>query len=1005
MIDFVRTLCITISTALFRLIPTLYSLFHGLAALPSLFETEQIKTITNNIYTITSVVMLFAFATKAISGIVNPDNLWDGKKGVTGVLKRSLIALALIVAIPFGFQYYYEFQTKIISSALIEKFVLGLNFSEENVLTESELTELNEIIEKESNKNKQEELRDAALKNAIGYKIGQSLAQNAFKNVVRPTEGNTCTDKSGVKSILQFAIKTPSYMIPGYGVYKGIKDIFTSGANSLNSGAIITPAGRFLGKDGYLSPCDAYNRAITENIDYSQYLNGVINTTSGFDLLQGVTGQSSGQIDAEHYIFEMDFWGLLAVVVGGVIVYMLVIFCIDSAVRLIKMAFLEITAPVSIMAYIAGGNDMLKKWWNEVLGTVISFFLRVAAISFIALVLINLEDFTKNIPAYYGNFARIFIIIGTLIFAKKVPELVEKLVGVKLNLQGGIGGRLGQMAGVGKVAQNAWKTLGNTAKGVGATAAGFGLGALGVGTKFGAKKFDEKILNGKGQNLLNQFNESNSGRYIKAGASAAKSGISAGGGIKSIKAVSSSWKGNEDVKALKAEANRRDAQKILERYRSNQSQNEVGRNENLLNGNIKDSSGNILKDLKIKTAAAGATEAEKLQIKNTNNAIQQDRIAEAQRASNERTNSILKEGSYSNESAKKGIEYMSAMDTKTILEDAKSKKEKITNILDSIQNRTDNIDAQNLISTIKGDIRNGKLDDSILDANGLNLKNQIQNLLNMNVGMAKDEADRIISGITAYNDYINSSLFTTEANKFGINSNVIADALLSRAITDSDKFVANVKDDYELQKTKDVKLKLMSEESSKVLDSIIADSQITKKEEIAEISKKSKFDNTVINAATTPPSSPTPTGGQGGQPLGGSPSSSTGGSTNGANPQNNNTQQQGQGNNQNVNSQQNNNQNGGLGGQTIKVDNITTNTIDAQNVTAKSFSTNQFKANSFNTDTFSSKNNPVNNQSSSNDSDNTDKNETHEKRVERTLDSIANNTKDTAENTKKDDNK
>ena len=104
MTDFIRSLCITISSALLKIIPTLYSLFHGLAAEPTLFNTAEIERLTGNVYTLVSVVMLFAFATKAISIIVNPDNIWDSKKGVTGVVKRCIIALVLLVGIPFGYK-------------------------------------------------------------------------------------------------------------------------------------------------------------------------------------------------------------------------------------------------------------------------------------------------------------------------------------------------------------------------------------------------------------------------------------------------------------------------------------------------------------------------------------------------------------------------------------------------------------------------------------------------------------------------------------------------------------------------------------------------------------------------------------------------------------------------------------------------------------------------------------------------------------------------------------
>ena len=538
MVDFLRTLSITISSFLFGEIPKLYAMFYSLAAMPSIIETDQIKTIVNNIYTITSVVMLFAFATKAISGIVNPDNLWDSKKGVTGVLKRSIIALALIVAIPFGFDYFYEFQTKIISNRIIEKFILGIDISADNLLTDDQNEKLEKYL-KTLDSSEREEARQSTYTQILSYKIGQSLAQTTLKQVLTPSESDgKCYEDTGIQvKPIKTAISTIFSVLPTGTFIKVTKDIYTG------TKYVASETGVF-DLDEKLTLCGAYNKAITEDIDYMTYIIPNINSTVGaFNIDLAGTWKLGTSNNGEHYVLHYDMAGLLSVLASGAIVYMLIMFCIDSAVRLIKLTFLEITAPISIMAYIAKGTDMLKKWWNELLGTLISFFLRVAAISFIAIVIVNLDKYTGNLPMYYQKRIKLFIIIATLIFAKKVPELVEKLVGVKINLQGGIGGRLGQMAGVGKVAQNAWKSLGNAAKAT-ATLPLLGLGAAaGVGAKIGAKSFDENVLKGKGSELVDKFKESK----LSAGTSAIGALYKSGGGIKGGKAALDAYNKNPNV--------------------------------------------------------------------------------------------------------------------------------------------------------------------------------------------------------------------------------------------------------------------------------------------------------------------------------------------------------------------------------------------------------------------------------------------------------------------------
>lgn len=513
MVPFIRSLCITLCAAIYPFIPKLFNIFYMLAAKPTFFETERIQTLINNIYVLVSVVMLFALAVKAISSIVNPDNLWDSKKGVSGVLKRSVIALVLIVAIPFMFQYFYQFQTKIVSENLIEKLILGIDLDE--TMTDANGNEQSNNLQTQ-------------------YEIGENLAAQAISAVLHPpadANGNTstCSDNGNIGLGLSYNPIT-GFSGTVLNLLKGIG----SGVNQIAMGGL----------------CDNYQAVLNGDIDNLMNIAGSINNTTDYYV------QIGKQLDNKHYVLEFEGFGLVGVAVGAVIVYFLIIFCIDSALRLVKLGFLEITAPMSIMAYIAGGNDVLKKWFNEVLSTLISLFLRIAAIAFLALLLEELPNFTQNLPSQYGNIIKLFIIIGALIFVKKVPELIEKITGAKLSMAGGISGRLGQMAGVGKVAQNAWKTLG----GIGTTAAGFAAGALGGLAKAGINKLDNKF--GKGEFIDNLKNNKKVQALTSFG-KVAKAGISQGGNVgKTVKAMKSEYDKTPlagDLKA-KSELEKKNAQ-------------------------------------------------------------------------------------------------------------------------------------------------------------------------------------------------------------------------------------------------------------------------------------------------------------------------------------------------------------------------------------------------------------------------------------------------------------
>ena len=506
MANFIRSLCMVISSAFFTMIPKLYGLFYDLAAQPTLFLPETLQKLSNNIYVLVSVVMLFALAMKSITAIVNPELLGDSKKGVLGVLKRAFIALVLIIVIPFGFKWFYDFQTEVMSKSLIEKVILGMALDEgENVESK--------------------------------YNVGQILASTTLQSVLYPSDGDECN--------------------PGVGV-------------GLNLSAITFPTKKLVDVDlSSFNLCSAYNKAIEEDVSYTQSMITAINAETGFRAGTNASDIGTEGLNGNYYVLTFEYWGLLAVVVSGVIVYMLVLFCIDSAVRLIKMGFLELTAPISVVAYIYGGNDVLKNWFKEVFNTAISFFVRVAALAFMALILTRIPDFISNFNENYQNLARLFLVIGTLIFVKKAPELVEKLLGIKINLQGGIGGRLGQMAGVGKLAQGAWNTL----KGAGVTTAGMAVAGVGALAKGGARTFDNKFNNGKGRAFIDKIKNSDGFQGVSSGLSAFKAGSKAGGGFKSIKAAADSWKASPMSKQMSnratlqnVEADKRRRQQINESY-------------------------------------------------------------------------------------------------------------------------------------------------------------------------------------------------------------------------------------------------------------------------------------------------------------------------------------------------------------------------------------------------------------------------------------------------------
>lgn len=468
-----RKIAIYLCKPIYCLIVYMYKIFYNIATTRFL-QSEIVQEISANIYTLVSVVMLFAFSVTILSAIVNPDLLSDGKKGVKAVFKRAIIALMLIVVIPFAFDELYKIQETIMKNSLIEKIVVGIEYNCNS-----------------SDKSKCE----------AGGNGGQVIAGTLMSAVLYPDDEMADADGNVNVSV---------------------------------------------------SVSEYYSKMIAE--DLPKYIGAVaknINATA-------INPENANISNDEAYTFKFN--GLIAIVVGLVTVYILVIFAIDVAVRVFKMAFMELTAPISIVSYVAAGDKILSSWFKELGKTYAELFVRVAAIAFYLFLVSNLSSFMEQFKnSDWTLVLKAFLMVGMLIFAKQVPDMIGKIFGVEIKSQGGIAGRLGNMAGVGKVAQNAWKGLTNVAKAT-PLLAGAGIGALaGKGVDLLGRAGGKFAKTGLGQKI----NGNAVVQKIKSAAGNASSKVS-GFGSKAMTGVKNA------TSAINAAAHEDNAYKAYQKLRYNE---------------------------------------------------------------------------------------------------------------------------------------------------------------------------------------------------------------------------------------------------------------------------------------------------------------------------------------------------------------------------------------------------------------------------------------------------
>lgn len=206
-----------------------------------------------------------------------------------------------------------------------------------------------------------------------------------------------------------------------------------------------------------------------------------------------------GKFDDDNYAFQFD--GLIAIVAGIATCYILLLYAIDMAVRVFKLTFLELTAPISIVAYMASGEKVLNSWGKEVMKTFLDVFVRIAAIAIYLFFISSLASYLNTVDKGNHDWSftlKALLIVGMLIFVKQLPDYVNKVFGTDIKLKGGISGRLGEMAVVGKQAQDAWGKVKNVAKATpliaGSAAVGAATGLTSrIGNAIGQTKFGTAV--------------------------------------------------------------------------------------------------------------------------------------------------------------------------------------------------------------------------------------------------------------------------------------------------------------------------------------------------------------------------------------------------------------------------------------------------------------------------------------------------------------------------------
>lgn len=137
------------------------------------------------------------------------------------------------------------------------------------------------------------------------------------------------------------------------------------------------------------------------------------------------------------YVIEFNWF--YSLIVAFALLWMFISYCIQVGVRVIQLAYLQLISPIPILSYISDPDGAFKKWIKQCSTTFLDLFFRLAIIYFVMTIINDVINQFKTsgslIMTSTGlsendaalNVVKIFIILGLLIFAKRVPELLKDL--------------------------------------------------------------------------------------------------------------------------------------------------------------------------------------------------------------------------------------------------------------------------------------------------------------------------------------------------------------------------------------------------------------------------------------------------------------------------------------------------------------------------------------------------------------------------------------------------
>lgn len=391
----------------FGLLVVVFQIFFNVAS-AELFTGESILKFVGRVQLILGVFTMFQLAMSILKGIVNPDQFFSKDKGFSNVITKVVIALFLLalimpISIP-GAKNEYEKQVN------NNGILFGTLYSLQHRLLSN---------------------------NTLGRLIlGSDKSSSTFMG----------DDESELESASNIFASTILKTFIKINLVEEKDRTHADGKtdDQISSNWVCSDMNDYV---------DVYKQ---DDVDPGTLLNLVGDTCGSDD--RGNVAEFVSTVTASDY-FKFTYSPFISTIVAGIFAFILLGFCVDVAIRAVKLSVLRIIAPVPILSYMnpSGGKDgSLNSWIKTLTSTYLDLFIRLAVVYFAIFLIMDIISegivinigFTEN--PLIGGVSTVLIFLGIFFFAKEAPKFFKDMLGLKgdSSMFSGISG-IGKALGIG----------------------------------------------------------------------------------------------------------------------------------------------------------------------------------------------------------------------------------------------------------------------------------------------------------------------------------------------------------------------------------------------------------------------------------------------------------------------------------------------------------------------------------------------------------------------------